>query len=100
MYADADADRKNKAVRLQKKRLSAIQPGLPKDFQIPKVAVVDFQKYRLNPNAIAGYDKITDTMYMNSIYDSSEKILKYVNLIPGQFANNTEYAPILHWTRT
>lgn len=96
MYADADADRKNKAVRLTEKTLSAIQPELPEGFQIPKVAVVDFQKYRLNPNAIAGYDKITDTMYMNSIYDSSEKILKYVNLIPGQFANNTEYAPILH----
>lgn len=96
MYADADADRKNKAVRLTEKTLSAIQPELPEGFQIPKVAVVDFQKHRLNPNAIAGYDKITDTMYMNSIYDSSEKILKYVNLIPGQFANNTEYAPILH----
>lgn len=96
MYADADADRKNKAVRLTEKTLSAIQPELPEGFQIPKVAVVDFQKHRLNPNAIAGYDKITDTMYMNSIYDSSEKILEYVNLIPGQFANNTEYAPILH----
>lgn len=96
MYADADVDRKNKAVRLTEKTLSAIQPELPEGFQIPKVAVVDFQKHRLNPNAIAGYDKITDTMYMNSIYDSSEKILEYVNLIPGQFANNTEYAPILH----
>lgn len=87
MYADADADRKNKAVRLTEKTLSAIQPELPEGFQIPKVAVVDFQKHRLNPNAIAGYDKTTDTMYMNSIYDSSEKILEYVNLIPGQFAN-------------
>lgn len=96
MYADADADRKNKAVRLTEKTLSAIQPELPEGFQIPKVAVVDFQKHRLNPNAIAGYDKTTDTMYMNSIYDSSEKILEYVNLIPGQFANNTEYAPILN----
>ena len=96
MYADADADRKNKAVRLTEKTLSAIQPELPEGFQIPKVAGVDFQKHRLNPNAIAGYDKTTDTMYMNSIYDSSEKILEYVNLIPGQFANNTEYAPILH----
>lgn len=96
MYADADADRKNKAVRLTEKTLSAIQPELPEDFQIPKVAVVDFRQHHLNPNAIAGYDKTTDTMYMNSIYDSSEKILEYVNLIPGQFANNTEYAPILH----
>ena len=96
MYADADVDRKNKAVRLTEKTLSAIQPELPEDFQIPKVAVVDFRQHHLNPNAIAGYDKTTDTMYMNSIYDSSEKILEYVNLIPGQFANNTEYAPILH----
>ena len=96
MYADADADRKNKAVRLTEKTLSAIQPELPEGFQIPKVAVVDFRQHHLNPNAIAGYDKITDTMYMNSIYDSSEKILEYVNRIPGQFANNTEYAPILH----
>ncbi len=96
MYADADADRKNKAVRLTEKTLSAIQPELPEGFQIPKVAVVDFQKHRLNPNAIAGYDKITDTMYMNSIYDSSEKISEYVNRLPGWFANTTEHAPILH----
>lgn len=96
MYADADADRKNKAVRLTEKTLSAIQPELPEGFQIPKVAVVDFRQHHLNPNAIAGYDKITDTMYMNSIYDSSEKISEYVNRLPGWFANTTEHAPILH----
>ena len=96
MYADADADRKNKAVRLTEKTLSAIQPELPEGFQVPKVAVVDFRQHHLNPNAIAGYDKITDTMYMNSIYDSSEKISEYVNRLPGWFANTTEHAPILH----
>lgn len=96
MYADTDADRKNKAVRLTEKTLSAIQPELPEGFQIPKVAVVDFRQHHLNPNAIAGYDKITDTMYMNSIYDSSEKISEYVNRLPGWFANATEHAPILH----
>ena len=96
MYADADTDRKNKAVRLTEKTLSAIQPELPEDFQIPKVAVVDFRQHHLNPNAIAGYDKTTDTMYMNSIYDSSEKISEYVNRLPGWFANTTEHAPILH----
>ena len=96
MYTDVDADRKNKAVRLTEKALLAIQPELPEGFQIPKIAVVDFQKHRLNPNAIAGYDKITGTMYMNSVYDSSEKILEYVNRIPGQFASRTADAPILH----
>lgn len=96
MYADTDADRKNKAVRLTEKTLSAIQPELPEGFQIPKVAVVDFRQRHLNPNAIAGYDKITDIMYMNSSYDSSEKISEYVNRLPGWFADTTEHAPILH----
>ena len=35
-------------------------------------------------------------MYMNSIYDSSEKISEYVNRLPGWFADTTEHAPILH----
>lgn len=96
MYADTDAGRKNKAVRLTEKTLSTIQPELPEGFQIPKVAVVDFRQRHLNPNAIAGYDKITDIMYMNSSYDSSEKISEYVNRLPGWFANTTEHAPILH----
>ena len=100
MYTDVDADRKNKAVRLTEKALLAIQPELPEGFQIPKIAVVDFQKHRLNPSenkiAIAGYDKITNTMYVNNIYDSSEKVLEYVNRLPGWFANTTEQAPFLH----
>ena len=100
MYTDVDADRKNKAVRLTEKALLAIQPELPEGFQIPQIAVVDFQKHRLNPSenkiAIAGYDKITNTMYVNNIYDSSEKVLEYVNRLPGWFANTTEQAPFLH----
>lgn len=96
MYADADADRKNKAVRLVEKTLSNIQAELPEKFQMPRVAVVDFRKHRLNPNAIAGYDKTTDIMYMNSVYDSAEKVLAYVNRTPGQFASRTADAPILH----
>ena len=63
---------------------------------MPRVAVVDFRKHRLNPNAIAGYDKTTDIMYMNSVYDSAEKVLAYVNRTPGQFASRTADAPILH----
>lgn len=67
MYADADADRKNKAVRLTEKTLSAVHVHSVGDFVIP-----------------------SNCVWIQTV------LLKYVNLIPGQFANNTEYAPILH----
>lgn len=96
MFTDIDADRKNKAVRLTKKNLLAIQDKLPKGFEMPPVAVVDFNKHKLNPYAIGGYDKYTGIMYFNSQYDTKEKILEFVNKSKGYFANTTEYAPILH----
>ena len=54
MFTDIEADRKNKAVRLAEKNLLAIQIELPKDFELPPVAVVDFNKHSLNPTAIGG----------------------------------------------
>ena len=35
-------------------------------------------------------------MYINSKYDTPEKVLGFVNQTQGMFANNTQYAPILH----
>lgn len=96
MYTDIEATRKDKAVRLVEKELLDIQEKLPHEFQIPKIAVIDFEKNNLNPYAIGGYDKTTDIMYFNSKYDTKEKVLEYVNRNPGQFANTTENAPILH----
>lgn len=96
MFTDIDADRKNKAVRLTEKNLLAIQDKLPKGFEMPPVAVVDFNKHKLNPYAIGGYDKHTGIMYFNCRYDTKEKILDFVNQSKGRFANTTEYAPLLH----
>ena len=96
MFTDIDAERKNKAVRLTEKNLLAIQDKLPKGFEMPPVAVVDFNKHNINPNAIGGYDKNTGIMYFNSRYDTKEKILDFVNKSKGRFANTTEYAPFLH----
>ncbi len=96
MFTDIDADRKNKAVRLTEKNLIAVQKSLPKDFEMPSIAVVDFNKHKLNAYAIGGYDKNTGIMYINSRYDTKEKVLAFVNQTKGQFANTTEYAPILH----
>ena len=96
MYTDAEVTRKNKAVRFVEKSMEKIQKGLPNDFKISEIAVVDFDKHHINPYAIGGYDKTTGIMYINSKYDTKEKVLAFVNKNKGQFANETEYAPFLH----
>ena len=96
MYTDAEVTRKNKAVRFVEKSMEKIQKRLPNDFKIPEIAVVDFDKHHINPYAIGGYDKTTGIMYINSKYDTKEKVLAFVNKNKGQFANETEYAPFLH----
>ena len=96
MYTDAEVTRKNKAVRFVEKSMEKIQKGLPNDFKIPEIAIVDFDKHHINPYAIGGYDKTTGIMYINSKYDTKEKVLAFVNKNKGQFANETEYAPFLH----
>ena len=99
MFTEIDADRKNKAVRLIEKTLIKIQKDLPKGFEMPPVAVVDFDKHNITPKgleAIGGYKKETGFMYINMKYDTTEKILGFVNKSKGYFANTTEYAPFLH----
>lgn len=88
--------RRDKAVRLAESLISEAKKKLPSGFELPRVAVVNFEKHGLNTAAIGGYDKETGIMYLNSKYNTREKILEYVNRIPGQFANTTEVAPILH----
>ena len=67
-----------------------------KKFELPEIAVVDFEKHNINTDAIGGYDRKTGILYFNSKYDTVEKIVKYVNETAGMFANKTQYAPILH----
>lgn len=95
MVTDND-NRRSKAVRLAEKNLKAVKEMLPEDYVMPKVAVVDFDKCGLNVKAIGGYDKETGILYLNSKYNTSGKILDFVNEKAGYFANNTEFAPILH----
>ena len=96
MVTDESNTRRSKAVRYYEKSLNEIQQALPKKVEMPKIAVVDFDSNGLDPNAIGGYDKATRTLYLNSKYDTPEKILKFVSKNKGEFANNTEYAPVLH----
>jgi hypothetical protein len=96
LVTDIEETRRSKAVRLVERDLKAISKKLPVEFEIPRIAVVDFEKHGLNSNAIAGYDSKAGIMYMNSKYDTTKKILEFVNAQKGQFANNSELAPILH----
>ena len=81
-----NANRRNKAVRLAEKNLKAVKKMLPEGYVMPKVAVVDFDKCGLNVQAIGGYDKETGILYLNSKYNTSGKILDFVNEKAGYFA--------------
>lgn len=96
LFTDIEETRKSKAVRLAEKNLRAIQKLLPNDFEMPPVAVINFDNYKINSNAIGGFHSKTGVMYINNKYDSPEKILEFVNKNEGFFANKTQYAPFLH----
>lgn len=96
LYADVDFTRRNKAVRFAERNLRGIHDFVPEDFQIPPIAVVDFDKYGFEHNAIAGYEKISGIVFLNSRYDTTTKTLEFLNKNKGEFANTTIYAPLLH----
>ena len=96
MVTDVAANRRDSAVRIIEKQLTAVSKNLPDNFEIPLIAVVDFESNGLNSFAIGGYDKTTDILYINRKYDSTDKILKFVNSEANLFANKTEFAPLRH----
>ncbi len=96
LFTDVENTTKNKAVRLTEKNMRKAVNTLPNGFEMPKIVVVDFDKYGINSNAIGGYMAETHTMYVNSKYDTTKKIKAYINKTEGYFANNTELAPYLH----
>lgn len=78
MLADTD-NPKNKAVRLTEKMFKDIQKELSETFEMPQIAVVDFEKQGLNNNAIGGYLQSSGMLFINSKYDTKQKILEFVN---------------------
>lgn len=96
IVTDIDNTRRNKAVRLTEKLLDSISNNLPVEMELPKVAVIDFEKNNFGIDAIGGYDKSTGILYINSKYDTASKIISYVNKQKDMFANKTEFAPLFH----
>lgn len=96
LFADEDYGKKNKAVRLAEKKLIEIQKRLPEGFEMPKIAVVDFDNRQLGNNAIGGYKRELNTVFINGKYDTDEKIIAYIRQKAGRYANQTAEAPYLH----
>lgn len=95
MYADISEGRRSKAVRLAEKNLQQIQEMLPAGFELPKIAVVDMEKH-FGVDAIGGYHSVTGVMFINSKYDTVDKITAYITKTAGEFSNTTAFAPYLH----
>lgn len=50
---------------------------------MPQIAVVDFEKHGLNNNAIGGYLQSPGMLFINSKYDTKQKILEFINKNKG-----------------
>jgi SPP1 gp7 family putative phage head morphogenesis protein len=96
MWTDIDATKKNKAVRLYEKKLKNIESELPDWFEMPRVSIINFEKNGLPQNAIGGYQREVNTIFMNSKYDTDAKILKYLKSKEGYFANIESNSPLIH----
>ena len=58
--------------------------------------MINFDKHNFGVDAIGGYDRNTGVLFLNSKYDTVEKIIRFVTEQNGMFANSTVYAPIMH----
>ena len=94
LYAEATKTKRSKSVRLTESLLNDIYKILPNGFELPNIVVINFSVFGID--AIGGYARFTNTMFINSKYNTKDKILKYINQRAGFFANKTIYAPLLH----
>ena len=95
LYAEHSASNKNRAVIFAERQLRKAEQYLPDDFEMPQVAVVDFSKYWPDVNAIGGYNKALNMVFINSQYNTEAKALKFLEEGTG-YANHTSLAPYLH----
>ncbi len=96
MVTDESNSRRNKAVRLVESTLRNLKNEITRDVKIPRIAVVDFIKNNIRNDAIGGYEPENGILYINSIYDTKNKIIAYITKAPGYFANSSAEAPFLH----
>ena len=95
LYTDVAEDSKNKAIRLAEKTLTEVAKELPAGFNIPNVAVVDFEKH-FGRDAIGRYVDEIETVFIHSKYDTGKKIIEYLTTNAGEFSSTAVSAPYLH----
>lgn len=96
LWAESSLGRKNGAISIMERYMRQLQPTLSEDFEIPKMAVIDFDKHKWNPKAISGYDRVSGILFFNSKYNTEAKILEFLRKNEGEFANTTVLSPFLH----
>lgn len=97
LYVDEDFSKRTKAIRLVEKNLRALREELPTGImEMPKVIVVDFEKYEIGKDAIAAYHKELGCIFINSRYDTIEKIQKFLEKDKGLFASTDTLSPYRH----
>lgn len=94
LYAEIGHTKRSKAVRLTEKLLIEIRETLPSSFIFPKIIVINFDYFEID--AIGGYNRRLDTIFINEKYNTREKISSYITYREGYYANTTVYAPLRH----
>lgn len=88
LYVDDDFSKRTKAIRLVEKNLRALKEELPVGImRMPKVIVMDFEKYGIGKDVIAAYHKELECIFINSRYDTVEKVQKFLEKKKGFFAS-------------
>ena len=82
-------------IRMSENLLREVKEKLPDGYKFPQIVIADMEKhFGLDP--IGGFDRSSGKLFLSSKYDTVEKIKAYVNRQAGQFANTTQYGPVLH----
>lgn len=96
LWTDITSSERDMAVKLVEKNMEEIQRFMPAEFSIPQIIITDFKGNGLNKNAIAGYNKVTNQIFINSYFKSSKAVIQYLSKQKGYFASTSKLAPYLH----
>jgi hypothetical protein len=96
MYVEQSFTKREKIVRLAEKSMRTVSNELPIDFKTPRVLVIDFDKHKIRDGSIAAYNWVSGDLFINSKYDTEEKISGFLKEKPGQFASTDILSPYRH----
>lgn len=97
MLAEEGLTKRSKAIRLTEKMLTdIIDSGKFLEEKLPTACIIDFESNFGVIKTIGGYDNNLEILFLNSKYDTIEKIEKFLKEQPGQFCNTEYHSVIRH----